>query len=289
MFRSEQKRHQMDQPQDTIEVFKKCRTCSQTFAHILNREFGTNKAIEERALDPMAGGIMNQGHQCGMVWGAALATGTESYKRHKNVNLATAIAVTATQHIVESFANRSETIECKEIIGIDISKVIGLVRFIIRTSFQGTTNNPCFQLADHWAPEAIQSSKDGLSDDSVQLTEQPVSCASMVVKKMGASEEEMVMVAGFAGGLGLSGSACGALGAAIWMKTLEWCKAHPDKTPPYFNNNEAKRILKTFKKVNRSTMLCSEISGKKFKSINEHSAYINNGGCSQLIQRLAEM
>ena len=47
-----------------------------------------------------------------------------------------------------------------------------------------------------------------------------MSCASEVVKKMGTSNEEIVMVAGFAGGLGLSGSACGVLSAVISIKTL---------------------------------------------------------------------
>ena len=34
---------------------------------------------------------------------------------------------------------------------------------------------------------------------------------------MGATDEQMVTVAGFAGGMGLSGKACGALAAAVWM------------------------------------------------------------------------
>ena len=38
---------------------------------------------------------------------------------------------------------------------------------------------------------------------------------------MGGSEEEIAMVAGFAGGLGLSGNGCGALSAAIWKTILE--------------------------------------------------------------------
>ena len=54
---------------DAKDVFKKCGTCSRTFAHILNREFGHPKEDEERAMNPLAGGIMNQGHQCGMIWG----------------------------------------------------------------------------------------------------------------------------------------------------------------------------------------------------------------------------
>ena len=48
---------------------------------------------------------------------------------------------------------------------------------------------------------------------------------------MGGTEEESIMVAGFAGGIGLSGNACGALSAAIWYKMLGWAKNNPDKSP----------------------------------------------------------
>ena len=88
---------------DAKDVFSKCGTCSRTFAHILNREFGHPKAYEERALNPLAGGIMNQGYQCGMLWGAALAVGAESFRKHKNQDRAIAIAVSATQKIIDSF------------------------------------------------------------------------------------------------------------------------------------------------------------------------------------------
>ncbi len=36
------------------------------------------------------------------------------------------------------------------------------------------------------------------------------------------TEEESIMVAGFAGGIGLSYNGCGALGAALWYKMLNW-------------------------------------------------------------------
>lgn len=41
---------------------------------------------------------------------------------------------------------------------------------------------------------------------------------------MDETDEEALMVAGFARGLGLSGNGCGALGAAIWKTTLELVK-----------------------------------------------------------------
>ena len=70
--------------QDAKAVFRKCGTCSQTFAHLLNRDFGHTLENEERALDPLAGGIANQGYQCGMVWGAALAIGGESHRQNED-------------------------------------------------------------------------------------------------------------------------------------------------------------------------------------------------------------
>ncbi len=276
------------QPSDTRQVFIECGTCSQTFGHLLSREFGYPKDAEVRALDPLAGGLMNQGHQCGMLWGATLAVGAEAFRRHKNSEEAIAVAVTATQHIVESFVKRTKTINCREIIGIDLSNVLGLLKFIVKTTIQGSDKNICYNLAEQWGPEAVQSAAEGLSEEPIELNQKPVSCASEVAKRMGASEEEMLMVAGFAGGLGLSGKACGALSAAIWMKTLAWCRENPGKNPPDFSNKAAKKILKAFYAETGSEILCSKIAGRCFHTIDDHSEYINNGGCGKLIEVLAE-
>ena len=272
--------------QDTKQVFRQCGACSHTFAHILNREFGHPDALAELALNPLAGGIMNQGHQCGMIWGAALAVGAESYRKHKDFYMATAVAVTATQHLVESFEQRSNTVNCKEILGYSISNVFGIVRLMLTTTIKGMENSKCMNLAEDWAPEAIQSGRDGLEED-IELTQKPVSCASEVVKRMGGSDEEQMMVSGFAGGLGLSGHACGALSAAIWMKTLNWCRENPGKLPPYIKNKVTENVLDTFKELNGSEMLCQKITGQHFETINEHSEFINKGGCKDLIEALA--
>ena len=36
--------------------------------------------LEEHAAAPLAGGIMQHGYQCGMIWGAALAAGAQAYR-----------------------------------------------------------------------------------------------------------------------------------------------------------------------------------------------------------------
>lgn len=271
---------------ETKKVFRECQTCSRTFGHLLNCEFSHPQLKEETALNPLAGGILNEGYQCGMLWGAALATGTESYKRHKNKDEAITVAITATQHIVESFIKRTDTVNCREIIGYKLNTVLGMAGYMLKITLQGMDNSDCFNLAEKWAPEAISAAKKGLDGSPIKLKHQPTSCASLVAQKMGADKEQQVMVAGFAGGLGLSGNGCGALSAAIWMKMIQWIEANPGKDPTFFNNKEAKKILKRFKKRTKSEMLCKNITGKTFNDIDEHSEYILLGGCKELIQVL---
>ena len=152
---------------DVKKVFKECGACSHTFAHILNREFDHPDNLAELALNPLAGGIMNQGHQCGMIWGAVLAVGAEAYRRYEDKDLATAVAVAAAQHIVDSYEKRSGTINCKEILGYSLSNVFGLVRLMLATTLKGMDNSKCFNLAADWAPEAIQAGKEGLEVFSI--------------------------------------------------------------------------------------------------------------------------
>jgi hypothetical protein len=138
-----------------------------------------------------------------------------------------------------------------------------------------------------WTPEAVQAATKGLSGD-INHNQPCLSCSTEVVKKMGATEEESIMVAGFAGGIGLSGNACGALGAAIWYKMLDWCKKNPGKSPSMFNNQDAKKVLKALYMQTDSEMLCNKICNKKFNTMDEHSDYIKNGGCKNIIEALAK-
>ena len=274
-------------PGDTKDVFKKCGACSHTFFYLLNREFGHLKETEERASDPLAGGLM-LGHQCGMLWGSSLAVGAESFRRNNDYGQSIASAITATQQLMESFSERAKSVNCRDITGGDLSKKSGMVKIMLKIILHGgIKNSPCFKLADKWAPEAILTANTGLSLKQTDLPQNPVSCSSEVVRRMGASEEEMVMVAGFAGGLGLKGHACGALGAAIWMNTLTWYKKHPGETPPRFNKLNTEKILEAFYRATNSEIRCQKISGQSFRTINDHTEFMKKGGCDKLINTLS--
>ncbi len=67
-----------------------------------------------------------------------------------------------------------------------------------------------------------------------------------------------------------------------------WIKKHPGKTPAMMNNPDVQKILSTFYAQTDSQMLCRTIASRKFKTIDEHSEYIRNGGCKNLIEALAK-
>jgi C_GCAxxG_C_C family probable redox protein len=111
-------------------------SCSNTFFYILNREFGHPKPNEERAIDPMAGGILQAGYQCGMLWGASMALGAEAYRRNnKDLSKATAVTIRATQHIMESFKNRTKCIDCEDFTKTDFKNKWSFAKYMFTGKF----------------------------------------------------------------------------------------------------------------------------------------------------------
>jgi len=265
---------------DAKRIFLKKGTCSQTLCFLLDREFGHLKPNEERAADPLAGGLLQGGHQCGMLWGATLAVGADSFRRHADRDQAIGAAMAATRHLVGSFEKRAGSVNCRDILGCDFTSKSGLLKALFLGRFIR-----CFRLAGQWAPEAIQAATTGLALAPAGLPEHSLSCASEVVRLMGGSDEEMVMVAGFAGGIGLSGNGCGALGAAVWMTVLGLLRTNNWKYS--LSDPVTKGIIKKFHEAAGSEMECHKITGRRFKTISEHTEFIKSGGCDTLIQLLA--
>jgi hypothetical protein len=207
-----------------------------------------------------------------------MATGAEAYRRSESLDQAIGLAMKATQSIVESFSRRTGTVDCKKVTGTDFSKPLQMVRYML---FRAKS---CFKLAEDWAPEAVTVAKEGLEKHTFSLPEEAKSCASEVVRKMGGSEEQMAMAAGLGGGLGFSGSACGALSAAIWMNSMAWSEENPGKSS--YSNAYAKASLKKFLEETGGEILCPKLAGREFSSVEEHTDFVKNGGCRKLIELL---
>ncbi len=54
-----------------------------------------------------------------------------------------------------------------------------------------------------------------------------------------------------------------------------------------FRNFRAGAVLQAFDGAAGSRMLCQEITGRRFESIDDHAEFIRSGGCRELLDDLA--
>jgi hypothetical protein len=88
-----------------------------------------------------------------------------------------------------------------------------------------------------------------------------------------------------AGGIGLSGGACGALGAAIWIAAMRSAQDGAEITGLSFP--KAEKAVDRFMPSADFEFECSKIVGRKFANVDDHAAYLREGGCSAIIEALA--
>ena len=266
---------------ETISAFELPGGCSQSLFYFMNRDFGNPLANEERAADLLSGGLLYQSQQCGMLWGSSLAVGAEASRRYADPGQAMGVSVEVTQKVMDSFLNHLKSIKCREITNCNFASKISMVKYFLTGKFIY-----CLKMIGKWAPHAYQAALEGLQTVKDPAYELPVSCASEVVRKMGGSEAEMVTVSGFAGGLGLSGAGCGALAAAVWMKSLNQIRhQRPDDKVKF----PSKEVLNVFYDTTAGEMECHKICSRHFDSVADHSEFIKNGGCEKLLSVLADI
>ena len=230
---------------------------------------------------PFAGGIMQHGYQCGMIWGAALAAGAQAYRLLGPGPQAETMAVIASQRLVEAFRAFHGEINCVEI--TDLDKSSSTLKMIFVFLIKGKTIT-CLHLSAKYAKAAYSEINSALSDKHIKAPPPPVSCAAMLAKKMGLSDMQTVMAAGLAGGIGLCGGACGALGAAIWIYRMN--RNRKGTSDIGFKDPIAIDIINRFVKCTNDKFECCEIVGRKFENIDDHASYLRNGGCSKIIEVL---
>ena len=231
---------------------------------------------------PLAGGIMQHGYQCGMIWGATLAAGAQAYRLLGPGPQAETRAIIAAQRLVESFRVRNNHINCIDITHIDrSSSVMQMFTYFL---LKGGTIS-CLRMAKKYAPAAFSEINTALSEKNIEAPPSPVSCSAMLAKKMGASDIHTVMTSGLAGGIGLSGGACGALGAAIWIMGMNRLKEGARKID--YNDPRALDVINRFLKCTGYEFECAKIVGRKFGNISDHADYLRDGGCSKIIEVLA--
>lgn len=249
---------------------------------VVDDSFDHTLELEEKAVNPLAGGIMQHGYQCGMLWGTTLAAGAEAYQRFGPGPQAETAAMKASQRLVDSFRMRYDYIDCLELTGLDWRDLSA--QKVLKYFVTGGVIR-CFGMAGKYAPVAFDEINTALSEEPIEAPCSPVSCATMLAQKMGVSEEHAVMAAGLAGGIGLSGGACGALGAAIWI--IQMNSSKEENRNLGFENPKAMAAIERFVECTDCEFECSEIVGRKFESIGDHADHLHAAGCSEIIEALA--
>jgi hypothetical protein len=242
----------------------------------VNRAFGHPSEPEQHAAGPLAGGIVRNGYQCGMVWGSTLAAGAEAFRRFGAGGRAELAALTAAQRIVETFRARNGAVDCRDLTDTDFNSKAQGWKFLLSGKAIG-----CFRMAARYAPVAFAEIRAALGSEHAHAPPGPVSCSALVARWLGASDLHAVTAAGLAGGIGLSGGACGALGAAVWLDAMSGggdLKAIEAR---------ATRLIERFLEASGHRFECSEIVGRGFVDVADHAAYLRGGGCAGILKALA--
>jgi Putative redox-active protein (C_GCAxxG_C_C) len=268
----------------TVGAFLNGRACSDTALYILNRAFGESMTTEERAIMPMAGGIMQHGYQCGLVWGATLAAGAEAYRRFGPGARAEVRAISAGSRLVASFRRRNDALDCYDITHLNnsSSKLQMVSYFVVRGGTIG-----CFRRAGSYAPMAFEQIDQSLSEKNGDGLVLPVSCTALLARRTGFSEKHATMASGLAGGIGLCGGACGALGTAIWLLAMKRLRNGAKKVD--YNDPQFANVVEAFLNASDFEFECSKVSGRMFGDVAEHAAFVLDGGCSKVLDALTEV
>ncbi len=230
---------------------------------------------------PLAGGILGSGYQCGLLWGGALAAGAQAYRFYGAGARAEVAALRAAQKLAAAFQARAHDINCAEIIEFEWKKSSGgrVVKFLAKGGPVG-----CLRLAADYAPIAFDTISDGIGGECMDVPAPPMSCTALLAHKMGVSDMHVAMAAGLAGGIGLSGGACGVLGASIWLGGLRKLK---DGGKLSLDLTAASPELERFLASADYEFECVRIVGRKFAGAADHGAYVREGGCARIIAALA--
>ncbi len=262
-------------------LIQKSGACSQSLFYIFNQEFDNEMDIEERAAASLTGGVTYRSKVCGLIIGAVLGAGAEAYKRYRQPN---SKAIEIAKTMVDSFSTQFSLINCNDIVEIDLSKESDASAY-----YSCSMAEKCFEKANKWSAEAFKICKAAFNNPATLIyNETPCNCcASRIIMEMGGTDDEAALVAGLSGGIGLSGNICGAYTAALWYKALTWLRENPDKPLYPFELNL--QFNCDFLEITYNEILCPNLCGKTFRTTEEHSNFIEEGGCNKLIDLISKL
>lgn len=272
-----------------------CIACSEAAMTTQMRGFGFEESVYEQALHAFSGGFMHLGHACGLLTGAALAAGFLTRTRFDDDETRSVAALHATIQLAKAHIELAGSVDCREITKVSLTKLIGRLRYL-----QQGKGRLCGHLHLKWAPHAHELIDKTLTEFSKS---NPIegcgNCAVRTLRKMvssiGMKAEDSLLVAGLAGGVGLLGNVCGALAAGVFALAATKYLGQDDKKRDSRVHSAlqeltganyrgpATRLRHTF--IDRfGSDLCIQIACRRFQDIADHSTFVEQGGCQEIIE-----
>ncbi len=121
--------------------------CAQSIAAAFAREVGLDVSAAIKIAGVFGGGLAHHGHVCGAVSGALMIIGMK-YNGIESDYASRELGFAIGTDFIEEFESRHQTIDCKDLIGCDLSTPEGLKRF----KDSGIFRNIC----PRWVKEAAE-------------------------------------------------------------------------------------------------------------------------------------
>ena len=273
-------------------------SCSEAMLTLLNRASGYESKEIEEAADPLCGGILVElDCACGVLWGAALAAGVRASRRIDDHRVAQIAALLAAKECVDWYASAGKTVNCGEITRL---KSWGMLKFMAKGNLRVCQGQLADNAADFHAriDEALEQAQSKKTAGALR------NCASEAyrntAKQIGLEVEDGdVIVAGLAGGIGLSGNGCGALAATVFAISLKYFLDRKKPKHSMLRSNlqgfqigygwtePSRRVVESFREK-FGTKMCSDITKTSFASPDELHAFLETGACSGVLDSLLQ-
>ena len=275
-----------------------CVACSEAAMTTQMRGFGLEEPVYEQATHPLSGGFMHLGHACGLLTGAALAAGFVAKAHLADPETRATATLYTTIQLAQAYPEWAGAVDCREITELSFAKLSDRLRYL-----QQGKGRMCGRLHLKWAPQAQQVIEQSLARfEADRPAGRCANCAVKAMQKMAASTgmaaEEATLVAGLAGGIGLLGNVCGVLAAGIYALSIaQYRKQAAPKRDSRLRGSlqelagadsrgSVSRLRRAFSD-RFAGELCSQIARRRFQSIEDHAAFVEQGGCREVIDFVA--
>jgi hypothetical protein len=271
-----------------------CVSCSEASMTTQLRSVGADHQVFEQAAHRLSGGFMHSGRGCGLLTGSILAAGVLARQRFDDDDTAIAAAMSTACRLAKAFPDFTGSVNCGEITGDDLTTIGGRLRYL------GTgSGSRCGHHHLKWGSHATGLIEESLSEFEDGAPEREcANCAVATLRRLatavGMEPRDTVLVAGLAGGVGLLGNVCGALASGVYaISAAEYIHSDTESRDSWLRGGlqeltgsayrgEPSRLRLAFIDEFGSE-LCLDIVGRLFRDGDDHSEYIADGGCRDVI------